>query len=187
MSYRILLAIGLPIILALGSVTPSLAQSPPGEYGPGGPGGGRWNSGGGGGHRISSETIEGPPAPAVMRDSIGLSGDQLQRYTTLYTNHVNATKPARDSLRANLQEVRAAFQSGDRSAARERRSAIEGQANDLSKQDKTFDKELKNLLTKDQQKRYDTWKDNRDKARRAERRSNRQSAGDSTDRPYSRP
>jgi Spy/CpxP family protein refolding chaperone len=118
-----------------------------------------------------------------MRDSIGLSGDQLQRYTTLYTNHVNATKPARDSLRANLAEVRAAFQSGDRSAARERRSAIEGQANDLSKQDKTFDKELKNILTKDQQKRYDTWKDNRDKARRAERRSNRQSTGDSTDRP----
>jgi Spy/CpxP family protein refolding chaperone len=187
MSYRILLAIGLPIILALGSVTPSLAQSPPGEYGPGGPGGGRWNKGGGGGHRISSETIEGPPAPAVMRDSIGLSGDQLQRYATLYTNHVNATKAARDSLRANLQEVRAAFQSGDRSAARERRSAIESQANDLSKQDKTFDNELKNILTKDQQKRYDTWKDNRDKAKRAERRSNRQSAGDSTDRPYSRP
>jgi dsDNA-specific endonuclease/ATPase MutS2 len=65
-----------------------------------------------------------------------------------------------------MQAMRAAFESGDRSEARGRRDALERQSQELTKKDKEFEKVLKESLTKDQQKRYDKWKDARDKAER---------------------
>lgn len=154
---RAILSLGIPMILALGFVNSPFAQSTPGGYGPGGPGTIRGGGGLGGGDR------RGPASPAIMRDSIGLSGDKLQQYTRRYESHMANTKPARDSLRASVQAVRAAFESGDRSAARAQRDIIERQSKEISTQDKAFDKGLKDLLTKDQQKRYDKWKANREK------------------------
>jgi Spy/CpxP family protein refolding chaperone len=158
------------LTLLLGIAAPVLAQGEPGGYGPGpaqeqGGGGGmrHW----GGGHRMMSrETLEGPPAPAILHDSIGLSGNQLQHYTQQYSNYTAETKPARDSLRTSMQAMRTAFQSGDRSQARSQRDAFERQASELTKKDQAFEKVLKESLTKDQQKRYDQWKAARDKAAR---------------------
>ena len=115
---------------------------------------------------MSSETLQGPPSPAILHDSIGLSGDQLQRYSQQYSNYTADTRPVRDSLRTSMQAMRAAFESGDRSEARGRRDALQSQAQGLKKKDKEFEKALKEHLTKDQQKRYDKWKDARDKAER---------------------
>jgi hypothetical protein len=115
---------------------------------------------------ISHEALEGPPAPALLRDSIGLSGDQLQHYTRQYSNYTAETRPARDSLRTSVQAMRAAFESGDRSQARGRRDTIDRQSQELTKRDKDFEKVLKEDLSKDQQKRYDQWKKARDKAER---------------------
>ena len=115
---------------------------------------------------ISREVLDGPPAPAVLRDSIGLAGDQLQHYSQQYSNYTAQTAPARDCLRTAMREMRASFQNGDRSGARDRHDSLSRQASDLSKRDKDFEKVLKQDLSKDQQKRYDKWKDAREKAER---------------------
>jgi hypothetical protein len=115
---------------------------------------------------ISRELLEGPPAPAILRDSIGLSGDQLQHYSQQYSNYIAETGPARDSLRTAMQGMRADVQKGDRSAARDRRGTVGSQAADLTKRDNQFEKVLKQDLSKDQQKRYDKWKESREKAER---------------------
>jgi hypothetical protein len=115
---------------------------------------------------MSRETLEGPPSPAILHDSIGLSGDQLQLYARRYSNYTAETGPVRDSLRTSMQAMRAAFESGDRSEAGGRRDALERQSQELAKKDKEFEKVLKEGLTKDQQKRYDKWKAAREKAER---------------------
>ena len=161
--------LGLTLALLLGIAGSPFAQSGPGGYGPGpgpGPGGGGMRHGGGGRQMMSRETLEGPPSPAILHDSIGLSGDQLQLYARRYSNYTAETGPVRDSLRTSMQAMRAAFESGDRSEARGRRDALERQSQELARRDKEFEKVLKEGLTKDQQKRYDKWKDARDKAER---------------------
>jgi len=123
-------------------------------------------------HRMAAtDAVEGPASPAILRDTIQLSGDKLQQYTKRYDAYMASTKVARDSLRANLQAVRSAFQSGDHSAARDRRDIVMRQSEDLSKKDQQFEKDLKGLLNKDQQKRYDKWKDDRQKSQQAHWRS----------------
>ena len=84
--------------------------------------------------------------------------------------------------------MRSAFQSGDHSAAGDRRDLVRRQSEDLSKKDQQFEKDLKDipkrvlkemriekdlkgLLSKDQQKRYDKWKDDRQKNLQAHWRS----------------
>jgi len=59
-----------------------------------------------------SAALDGPPAPAVVRDSIQLSGKALQQYTQRYESHMASTKASRDSLRASMQAARAAFEKG---------------------------------------------------------------------------
>ena len=171
--------LGLTLALLLGIAGSPFAQSAPGGYGPGpgqGPGGGGMRHSGGGHQRISRETLEGPPSPAILHDSIGLSGDQLQLYARRYSNYTAETGPVRDSLRTSMQAMRAAFESGDRSEARGRGDALERQSQDLAKKDKEFEKVLKEGLTKDQRKRYDKWKDARDKAEREQHHHTRRPA-----------
>jgi hypothetical protein len=172
---RGLRSIGLPMILVAG-----LARSPFAQSGPGtstDPGSQPSHSGWGERqrpprHRMAGlEAVEGPGSPAILRDTVQLTGDKLQQYTTRYDAYIRSTKVARDSLRANLQAMRSAFQSGDRSAARDRRDLVQRQSEDLSKKDQQFEKDLKGLLNKDQQKRYDKWKDDRLKNQQARWRS----------------
>jgi Spy/CpxP family protein refolding chaperone len=168
------------LILVLAFPGSSFAQSPggygppgAGGYGPSGggmrprSGGGGFMGHGGGEHRMPSPSeLEGPPSPAVMRDSISLDANQVQEYSKRYADHMASTRTERDSLRTAVQAARTAFESGDRAAARERGQSIGQQWKDLSDQDKAFDKGLKDILTKDQQKRYQKWKDDREKAER---------------------
>src|SRR5215216_2606700 len=95
---RASLLIGLPLILSLGFAGASLAQSPDGS--------GRSDSAGPPTHhrrRVSIKWFQGPPQPEILRDSIGVSGGPLQRYTQRYQEYMAATKPSRNSLRANIQ------------------------------------------------------------------------------------
>jgi hypothetical protein len=169
-------ALVIQVSLGLGFATSAATQytpDPPGGYGqegggrPGCSGGGpHMEKRGGGGDMPSPDKIEGPASPAIMRDTVGLSDEQLNLYATRYAKHMAATQPVRDSLRASMQEIRAAFESGDRSAVRERRSELERQWKDLSKRDKEFEKALEDLLSKEQEKRYEKWKEAREKAAR---------------------
>ena len=176
--------LGLNLILLVALPASSLAQSGPGGYDPPGapgaggygPGGGGMRPRGGGGfmgrhgggeHRMPSPSeLEGPPSPAIMRDSISLNTTQVQEYSKRYADHMASTTAERDSLRTAVQAARAAFEEGDRAAARQRGQSIGQQWKDLSDRDKKFDQGLKDILTKDQQKRYQKWKDDRKKAER---------------------
>ena len=175
---RTLLGLGLSSSLAIGSVSSAMAQGAPGGDDPGPApeqeGGGMRHWHGGGGHpMLSRETIDGPATPALLHDSIGLSEDQLTRYARLYSNYMAETRPSRDSLRPSIQAMHNDLEEGDRSAARGRHDAIEKQSQDLAKRDKDFEKVLKQGLTKDQQKRYNKWKEAREKAKKSERQHHR--------------
>jgi Spy/CpxP family protein refolding chaperone len=113
------------------------------------------------GRRMWFRFADGPPAPSFMRDSIRVSGKELQQYTQRYESHMTATKAARDSVRSSMQEVRAAYAKGDRSEAQTRRDQVKQQWKQLADQDKKFEDGLKNVLTKEQQTRYQQWKDRR--------------------------
>jgi hypothetical protein len=112
------------------------------------------------------EAIEGPLTPAVIQDSIGVSGKQLEEYARRYSSLMAASRPERDSLRTTMQTMRTAFEQGDRAAARNQRGNIDRQSKMLLDQDKEFEKSLKDLLSKDQQKRYQKLKQNREKEAR---------------------
>jgi hypothetical protein len=120
------------------------------------------------------EAVAGPASPAILRDTVGLSGAKLQQYSKQYDTYIASTKVTRDSLRSNLQAMRSAHEGGDRSAARDRRDTVMRQSQDLSRRDQEFEKSLKALLSSDQQKRYDQWKADRQKNERAKWRSERQ-------------
>jgi hypothetical protein len=62
-----------------------------------------------------------------------------------------------------METMRTALDRGDRAAARDRRGAVERRSKMLIDQDKEFEKGLKSLLSKDQQKRYQTLKQTREK------------------------
>jgi hypothetical protein len=156
--------LGLPVMLAGMLAAPLVAQS-----GAGAPPDSRPQNGWGGHrgsprHRIEAlDAVEGPASPSILRDTVQLSGAKLDQYTKQYNSYMASTKVTRDSLRSNLQAMRSAFQGGDRSTARDHRDLIMRQAQDLQTRDQDFEKSVKALLNKDQQKRYDTWKNARQK------------------------
>ena len=147
---------GLPVLLAFALVGSPLAQNTPGAYdGPRGPGQPL--------HRL------GPVSPEFLRDSIGVTGANLDQYTKRYQSYMAQTNPVRDSLQSAKRSIRAAFESGDRNAARDRRQAVRRQAEQLMNRDREFEAGLKDILTQDQQKRYSEWKEQRIKLARERR------------------
>jgi hypothetical protein len=133
------------------------------------------------------DAVQGPVSPAVLRDSLHVSGDKLQQYTKRYDAYMASTKATRDSLRTNVQAIRSAFQSGDRSAVRDRRDVVRRQSGDLAKRDQEFEKGLKDVLTKDQQTQYNDWKQRQEESNRSRWRAHRQRrGGDSTTEQQSR-
>ena len=123
------------------------------------------------------EAVTGPAPPAILHDTVGLSGAKLQQYSKHYDTYIASTKVARDSLRSNLQAIRSAYESGDRSATRDRRDTVMHLSQKLSRRDQEFEKSLKALLSSDQQKQYDQWNADRQKNERAKCRSEHQDHG----------
>src|SRR4051812_14715285 len=72
-----------------------------------------------------SAAPDGHLSPAVLQDSIQLSGKALQQYTQRYESYIASTRASRDSLRASMQAAHAAFEKGDRSEAQSRREGLE--------------------------------------------------------------
>lgn len=172
------------------SVSQVQAQGWPGGGGGGGMGGGGHRGGmGGGGMRMgggpprdrarmpSPEQLEGPPAPTELRQIAELTDDETNRYSERYTKHMADTKPLRDSLRTTMTAMRKAFDDGDRETAQQQRPLAERQWKALSKVDENFSKGLKDVLTKDELKRYKQWKKDRDEDA-GQRRFDRRPPGD---------
>lgn len=151
---------GLPVLLAASLVATSFAQSTPdATQDPRTPHPQM--------HRL------GPVSPEFLRDSIGVSGAKLDEYTKRYQSHMAETKPARDSLQSARRSMRAALESGDRAAARERRQGLRSTAEHLRSRDREFEAGLKDILSQDQQKRYSDWKEQRIKLARERRHEGR--------------
>jgi hypothetical protein len=167
----LVLLLSLPLLLALGTIGSAHAQtrsdssSKADESGPP--------------HRrmLRFGALEGPPAPVFMRDSLEVTGKELQQYTQRYESHMAATKASRDSVRSSMQAARAAFEKGDRSAARTQRETTGRQWKQLADQDRKFEASLKDVLNKAQLSRFQEWKDQRREAFRAERQQHRQEGG----------
>jgi pimeloyl-ACP methyl ester carboxylesterase len=158
---RALLLMGAPLALGVGLAGSPFAQSAPLHQHP----------------RPAPGLLQLPPAPAVMRDSIQVSGDRLQQYATRYERHMAATKPARDSLQASMEAMRAAFQRRDRPETRAQREIIQRQSQQLAARNREFDDGLRQILTQDQQNRYQQWKENRQKEVRDRWQHGRRSRG----------
>jgi hypothetical protein len=170
-------------LLALGGA-PLAAQYPggfghPGDNGQGGFGGGRGRGGGGrgqhyGGAAFSMPTdqeLAGPLSPEALKGVLSLSDEQVQRYQPLWEQHMQATKPQRDSAQAALAGAQRAMQDHDRSAMHQYGPVLHRVVPDLEDRDKQFaDKQLKPILTKDQAKSFDKWRDEQKRVADDERR-----------------
>lgn len=174
--FRILRGAPLAGLVILGLVVaPLSAQGPGGSPGgggwgmPGGHGGrhGGWGGGHGGPggnsrHAVPDPVIlEGPPQPDDFAAMFQLADSQRPRYDSLYRSLMDSTAAERDSVAAVRQDIREAFQSGDRAAAEQPMRALRTLTKDLENQQKKFDDSLKHLLTHDQWKDYDKWREER--------------------------
>jgi Spy/CpxP family protein refolding chaperone len=160
----------LAILLALaGGMTSTVsAQYPDGDSGPGagGPGGmrhghGMMGGGPGGGMMkpLDPVVVEGPPSPAEFAKITSVT--DTQRYATLYSHFMTNTQPQRDSLAAARTAMRNAFEDRDREAARRQMSLLKSLGDDLSKQQETFDRAVKEMLKKEEWKKYQGWRSDR--------------------------
>jgi Spy/CpxP family protein refolding chaperone len=148
-----------------------LAQQPGGgQWGmPGGHGGHHGWGGGMGGHYGGQQrapdpvVTEGPPQPDDFDGIVQLADSQRPAYEQLYANLMDSTQAKRDSLRAAREVMRDAFQSRDRSTIEDQGKVIRGITSDLEKRQKNFDDALKQMLDKDQWKRYQDWRAQRRK------------------------
>ncbi len=155
------------LTLAAGVASTALAQYPNGESGPGAPGGmrrGRGMMGGRGGMGMTPldpVVVEGPPAPAEFARITSVP--DTQRYARLYNGFMSSTRPQRDSLGAARSALRDAFEERDRDAGRRQVGLVKSLGDDLSKRLNTFDNAVKDLVGKDEWKRYQDWRSQRRK------------------------
>ena len=154
-----------PAAQAQDSVPPEAHGAPGGHEGPRMQDGGR-PEGGRGGRRMTPPdpvVLNGPPAPAEFARIVKLPAESVTRYTQLYDRFMESTRPQRDSLAAMRRDRREAYSEGDRETARRHRGQLRPLAEDLARQQVTFDDTLKPILTKDQWKRYEQWREDQRK------------------------
>jgi hypothetical protein len=108
---------------------------------------------------ITDEALDGPPTPGMMLQLLTLDERQSAAYTHAWDSLMAETKVERDSAHAAVKAMRDGFTGGDRESARANAGVARRLAGDLAKRDQAFDASLKTLLTKDQRKEYDKWKD----------------------------
>jgi hypothetical protein len=128
--------------------------------------GGERPEGGRGGRRMTRPdpvVFNGPPAPAEFARIVKLPAENVTRYTQLYDRFMETTRPQRDSLAAMRRDRREAYNQGDRETARRHRGQLRPLAEDLARQQVTFDDTLKPILTKAQWKRYEQWREDQRK------------------------
>ena len=155
------------LALAAAMTSTALAQYPDSDAGPGagGPGGMRHGRGmmgggpGGGMTPLDPVVVEGPPAPAEFARITSVP--DTQRYARLYEHFMTSTRSQRDSLVAARAAMRGAFEDRDRDAGRRQMSLVKSLGDDLSKQQETFDKAVKEALKKEEWKKYQDWRADR--------------------------
>jgi hypothetical protein len=146
-------------IMLAGALTVQAQQSPP----PGGGGQQGMRRSGGRPPMLDPVVLEGPPAPDSMAALVGLNGDGLARYTTMYQNLMASTRPQRDSVTAFREARRNARMGSGESPPREGgMDAMRSLRESLESRQKQFDQALEqDVLNHDQVKTYRDWRDQR--------------------------
>lgn len=104
--------------------------------------------------------LQGPPAPLEFQKLVQLPDGKLPGYQNLYDRLMTETKPQRDSLAALRNGM---GDSVDRSSFQERREIFQPLSQELTQRQAAFDDALKDMLDKDQWKRYQKWRDDQRK------------------------
>jgi hypothetical protein len=110
--------------------------------------------------------LQGPPAPADFQKLVQLPDAKLAGYQNLYDHLMAQTKPQRDSVAALRNTM---GDSEDRSSFQERREIFQPLSEELTRRQAAFDDALKDMLDKDQWKRYQKWRDDQRKTAEKER------------------
>jgi hypothetical protein len=115
--------------------------------------------------------LDGPPGPADFAAITAPDSAQSARYQSLYANFMTTTQDDRDSLQATRTAMRAASPAQDRESRREWEAASQELVVALESKQKAFDDALKAMLSGDQFKYYEWWRQKRRK--QAEKQMNR--------------
>lgn len=121
--------------------------------------------------------FQGPPVPDSMAKLVGLDPNGLTRYATMYQNLMAATRSERDSLAAMRQARQASRESGTGPQERGGPGGMREIRKYLEDRQKQFDQALGDVLSKDQFKRYQDWRDQRRHDAESEMRDRRESRG----------
>jgi hypothetical protein len=120
--------------------------------------------------------LNGPPNPDEFARITALEDSKRGQYAELYQRFMANTQAQRDSLKASFATMRESFEKGDREGARGQRSAVRDLRGRLVDQQKQFDETVKGLVSTDQWKKYEKWReDERERVKKEwrERRSRR--------------
>jgi hypothetical protein len=170
------LTLAAALVLAASTLAGSAAaQTADGVDAPAGPG----EAGGRGMHRgmargerrapLDPVVLNGPPAPAEFAQIVELPEDKVGGYGQLYERFMTSTRPQRDSLAALRGSLRQAMENRDRDAAQRQHALVRPLAEDLERRQAVFDDTLRPMVTKEQWKRYDHWRDRERKRAEEER------------------
>lgn len=158
----------------------SLAAQDPGYGGMGGMGRtGGWRERGDRPARAlpTAEQLEGPPLPDFFIPRFELDSGQAGEYRVVYDSFMSATAAIRDSAQSARRAIDAAFQGGDREAARSSFPVLRVLGDSLATADTHFDQRLKSFLAARQLKAYKKWKDEQERQAESERREEMEPGG----------
>ena len=115
--------------------------------------------------------LEGPMTPGAAAEIVELSASQRTAYGTRYEAYMAATAAERDSAQLERRNMQQAFEAHDFQSGRAHGKELSRYTDDLSKQEKAFEYNLKSLFTKDQMKSFKKYRDEQRKEAEDERRS----------------
>lgn len=107
--------------------------------------------------------LEEPPAPPDFATIAAPDSAQSARYQSLYDNLMATTLADRDSLQATRSTMRAARESQNHESMRRSMEASQPLVVALQGSQQAFDDALKAMLSSDQFKRYEAWRQQRRK------------------------
>jgi hypothetical protein len=121
--------------------------------------------------------------PDSMATLVGLDAGGAARYATMYQNLMASTKSERDSLAAIRQARQASRDNGGGPEERGGPGGMRAIRQYLEDRQKQFDQALGDVLSKDQFKRYQDWREQRRRDAQSEMRGRRGMGNGQADNP----
>lgn len=116
---------------------------------------------------ITRVELAGPLPPAEFQQRFRLTPEQMAAYTAVYDSFATATNATRDSAQHRVDQLNQAF-GRDSAAADYYRERLKQLGKTLRDAQSRLDDRLKRILSRDQQKQYRDWREEDEKAAKAE-------------------